>query len=138
MQTPVHSLQVLVLQSASALQPLPTGHNKDASLHVAPQSMSLSNPLSIVSEQVGVAHALVVPVVLHHPFVQSAFDAQVVPSGQSLPTLAQALPQSVAISLPFNMPSLQVAARQVLLQDLLTQSVVVLQVLPSAHAGHTG
>jgi hypothetical protein len=131
--------QIVLTQSASWAQPLPSAHfwGVASARQGPPQSASVSPPFLVWSEQVGAAHVppLQTPLtqllaILHVRF--TAHFAQVTPFGSA--------PQSVSPSRPFLMPSWQVGTWQNLglpSHTPLMQSRAKLQVTPSAQGPQT-
>jgi hypothetical protein len=112
---------------------LPSAHLRlvGAAAHVPPQSTSVSLPFSTVSVQPAAAHSLVA--VGHTRLLQSLAMTQALPASHAG---QDELPQSMSVSLPFLMPSVQVGAwHSPPMQFPPWQSVPSRQALLAAQAG---
>jgi hypothetical protein len=98
-------MQILLLQSLPAEQILPSAQTLPEATHGPPQSLSVSPPLVAPSVQVAAWHLAGEPE--HTPLAQSVLTAQSLPVAQ---LFGHEPPQSASVSVPFLMPSVQVAA----------------------------
>ena len=128
--------QLLLVQSVLAAQPSPSAH----ALHIPPQSRPVSVPFCTPSLQLA---GVQVPLAPHSLSAQSPLTLHLSVSAQGGALVSSPLPldpQSVSVSLPFWILSLDVGARHFIVpatsQLLLVQSLFVAQPSPSAHALH--
>jgi len=97
--------------------------------HEPPQSTSVSVPFWVPSLQLVAWQA---PVMQSFE-MQSVLSTHFLFASHALHMLVGLPPQSTSVSRPFWTPSVQVAARQVTLQECVAQSVPTPQALPTAH-----
>jgi hypothetical protein len=122
--------QTPLAQSPPVAHPLPSAHRLPGA-QVPPQSTSVSLPFLSASPHDGAAHTFVPAGQTR--LLQSPATAQTLPSahsGQLAP------PQSMSVSVPFLMPSVQLAARhEPPIHTPLSQSPAAVQLRPAAQRG---